>query len=526
MNVNMKKGPAIFIDHLLTMMGLRGDGQTHLHTFARSVGGMQGQQDLEDRQPVVAGQFYPGRASALKAALSQYFQACSSEKRQGEVAAVVAPHAGYQYSARVAASAYHQIDPQRSFENIFILAPSHYERFKGASLYSKGDYITPLGKVQVNRSLVQKLIRKHDFFQFHAPAHEKEHSLEVQLPFLQHHLQKDFRIVTIVTGTHDPNMIRKMAGALKPYLNSRNLFVVSTDFSHFPAYDEAVEVDAATANAVAANEPSELLKVLRSHAQEDVPGLATSMCGWPGMLTLLNITSEQASSIDVRKLLYRNSGDITGDSSRVVGYWALSMIRKEPTSNTAHMDFQLNEEEKNTLLNIARQTLEAYVREGKVPEVNEQQVSGNLEVHTGAFVTLNMQGELRGCIGRFGAEMPLYKVVRNMAVAACSEDARFPPVQEEELRDITIEVSVLTPMQKISSPEEIELGRDGIYIKKGPYTGTLLPQVAEKTGWSKEEFLGHCARDKAGIGWDGWKDEDAELYAYQAIIIKESKKQK
>lgn len=516
MVMTMKNVLTIFIAFLFTLMGSQGCGQ---------VKGKQGQQDGKDRQPVVAGQFYPGRASALKSALRHYFQGCSSEVRQGGVAAVVAPHAGYRYSARVAASAYHQIEPQRSYDNIFILAPSHHVRFKGASLYSPGDYLTPLGKVQVNRALVQQLINEHDFFHYHAPAHKKEHSLEVQLPFLQHHLQEYFQIVPVITGTNDLKVIRKMAGALKPYFNSHNLFVVSTDFSHYPAYDEAVEVDAATANAVATNEPSELLKVIRSQAGGDVPGLATSMCGWSGMLTLLNITSEPATPIEVRKLHYRNSGDVTGDSSRVVGYWAMSMIRKESTSNKEHMDFQLNEEEKHTLLKIARQTINSYVREGKVPEGEEDEITRNLKVHTGAFVTLSMQGELRGCIGRFGAEMPLFKVVRNMAVAACSEDARFPPVREEELKDISIEISVLTPLEKISSPDEIELGRDGIYIKKGSYTGTLLPQVAEKTRWSTEQFLGHCARDKAGIGWDGWKDEDAELYAYQAIIFRESNKQ-
>jgi len=513
MNVKMKKAVAIYTFFLFILMGSQGCGQ---------VSGNPGQQDLVDRQPVVAGQFYPGEASALKAVLQRHFQACSNEERHGELAAIVAPHAGYKYSARVAASAFHQIDPGKSYDNIFILAPCHRLRFEGASLYSPGDYVTPLGKVRVNRSLVQKLIRQYDFFRYHAPAHEKEHSLEVQLPFLQHHLKEDFQIVPIVTGTHDLQVIRKMAAALKPYFNSNNLFVVSTDFSHYPPYREAKKVDAATAGAIAANDPSEFLHVIRTQAEGDVPGLATSMCGWPGMLTLLNITSKPSAPIQVRKLLYRNSGDETGDSSRVVGYWAMSMIRKEPTSNNEHMDFQLNEEEKQTLLNIARHTINSYVMEGRVPDVDKEKVTGSLEVQTGAFVTLNMQGELRGCIGRFGAEMPLYKVVRNMALAACSEDARFPPVREEELKDITIEISVLTPLKKVSTPQEIELGRDGIYIKKGPYTGTLLPQVAEKTGWSREEFLGHCARDKAGIGWDGWKDEDAELYAYQAIIFKES----
>lgn len=481
--------------------------------------GVYGQ--VADRQPVVAGQFYPGEASALKTDLQQYFQDCSDEERKGELAAIIAPHAGYKYSGRVAASAYHQIDPQKNYDNIFILAPSHHVRFEGASLYAQGDYLTPLGKVEVNRKLVQKLTGQHKFFKYHGPAHEKEHSLEVQLPFLQHHLQEDFQIVPIVTGTHDLQVIRQMARALQPYFNGRNLFVVSTDFSHYPPYDDAVEVDAATAEAVGTNSPSELLQVLRANADKDISRLATSMCGWPGMLTLLNMSSKESSAIEVRKLLYRNSGDITGDHSRVVGYWAMSMIRKKHHTKNKHMDFQLSQEEKHTLLKIARQTVNSYVRDNRIPEVDEKELTENLQVHIGAFVTLSMQGELRGCIGRFGAEMPLYEVVRNMAVAACSEDARFPPVKEEELKDIAIEVSVLTPLKEIASPADIELGRDGIYIRKGPHTGTLLPQVAEKTGWSKEEFLGHCARDKAGIGWNGWKDENAELYAYQAIIFKE-----
>ena len=183
------------------------------------------------------------------------------------------------------------------------------------------------------------------------------------------------------------------------------------------------------------------------------------------------------------------------------------------------MNFQLNTEEKKTLLKIARKSLEEYIRNEQIPEFDEEQMSETLKKTTGAFVTLQKEGELRGCIGRFDADKPLYKIVGQMAIASGTQDARFSPINEDELDDITIEISVLTPMEKIASIEEIELGNHGIYIQKGGMSGTLLPQVAEKFDWSKEEFLGHCARDKAGIGWDGWKD--ANVYKYSAIVFSE-----
>jgi len=482
--------------------------------------GQTGEEALEDRLPVVAGQFYPAEKRALNRQLQSYFESLPPVDPYESIAALVAPHAGYRFSGRVAAAAYAQLDRERSFKNIFILAPSHRQQFKGASLYSTGHYQTPLGRVEVNRELVNKLIDENEVFSFLPEAHKREHSLEVQLPFLQHHLKEPFQIVPIITGTHDLSVIREMANILKPYFNKENLFVISTDFSHYPKYQPAKQVDSATAHAVAQNSPSTLMQAIRSNANKDISNLATSMCGWPAMLTLLHMSS-QTEGMDVRKILYQNSGDVTGDSSRVVGYWAIGFIRKQTdTSNTLPMDFQIREEEKRSLLRIARKTLRRFVREKKVPGVDEDPITDQLKVHTGAFVTLYKDGELRGCVGRFNPNMPLYQVVRDMAVAACSEDMRFSPVEEEELDDISIEISVLTPLQRISSPEEIELGEDGIYIKKGPSAGTLLPQVAVKTGWSKEEFLGHCARDKAGIGWEGWMD--ADVYTYRAIVFNEN----
>jgi AmmeMemoRadiSam system protein B/AmmeMemoRadiSam system protein A len=511
MGMTMKKAVVIFTGMWLAFGMLTARSQT-----------VEGA--LEDRLPVVAGQFYPEDKGALTHQLSSYFESLPSVQSYDSVAALVAPHAGYRYSGKVAAAAYQQLDPDRSFINIFILAPSHRVQFKGASLYSKGHYQTPLGQVKVNLDLVNKLIRENDVFSYQQEAHKKEHSLEVQLPFLQHHLNRPFKIVPIITGTHDLSEIREMAGILKPYFNGENLFVISTDFSHYPTYQQARKVDSVTAEAVVQNSPAALIRTIRSNASQEVANLATSMCGWPGMMTLLHM-SPHKGSMDVRKLLYQNSGDVTGDHSRVVGYWAMAFIRNHAgMSNTSNMDFQIKEEDKRSLLQIARTTLRRYVREKEVPPVDEQQITEQGKVHTGAFVTLYKDGELRGCVGRFNPNMPLYQVVRDMAVASCSEDLRFSPVEPSELDDISIEISVLTPMRKISSPEEIELGQDGIYIKKGPFAGTLLPQVAEKTGWTREEFLGHCAREKAGIGWEGWKN--ADVFTYRAIVFHEVEKEK
>lgn len=166
------------------------------------------------------------------------------------------------------------------------------------------------------------------------------------------------------------------------------------------------------------------------------------------------------------------------------------------------------------LKSIAYHTIKATL-EGKKYEPGK--LSDVLLTKCGAFVSLHKKGRLRGCIGHFGEDMPLYQVVEHMAKAAAFEDPRFYGVTMEELDDIDIEISVLTPMKRIQNIDEFELGKQGIFIRKGYHTGTFLPQVADEVSWTKEEFLGHCSQDKAGIGWDGWKT--AELYTYEAIVF-------
>ncbi|MDI6766981.1 MAG: AmmeMemoRadiSam system protein B [Bacteroidota bacterium] len=471
------------------------------------------QKDI-DRQPAVAGQFYPSNPDELRSTLKGLFSKAIPSKNLTDIIGIISPHAGYVFSGVVAASAFNQVDPSKIYENIFILASSHYIGFEGASIYDQGDYITPLGKVKVNKQLVEQLIKKYDFFSNRTDAHAREHSLEVQLPFLQYVLKKDFQIIPIVIGTQNSETCRKIAGALKHYLNPNNLFVISTDYSHYPTYDDAVKVDKVTADAIVSNSPEKLLAAMNANELKGISNLSTSLCGWTSVLTLLYMT-QGSENISFTPIQYKNSGDSKyGEKARVVGYNAIAISLKEKKAQ-----FSLSEKDKKDLLAIARNTVAQYVKERKVPDVDATKLSDNIKTHCGAFVTLHKHGELRGCIGRFEPTEPLYKVVQQMAVAASTEDYRFQSVKSNEIKDLDIEISVLTPMKKINSIDEIELGKHGIYIKKGNRGGTFLPQVAKETGWTREEFLGHCAQDKAGIGWDGWKD--ADIFIYEALVFSE-----
>ncbi|MCK9399984.1 MAG: AmmeMemoRadiSam system protein B [Bacteroidales bacterium] len=472
---------------------------------------------LVDRKPAVAGQFYASSPNTLKSDLSKLF-AKALPKQSGVVLALIAPHAGYVFSGEVAATSFNQLDPDKKYNNIFILASSHRMSFEGASIYNKGDYITPLGKVKVNLDVANQLLNDYPVFNSKAEAHISEHSLEVQLPFLQYRLKQDFQIIPIILGTQSPSTSKKIAEALKPFLNEKNLFVISSDFSHYPSYEDACLVDKITATAITMNSPDILLKTLEDNDGKGIDNLATSLCGWTSVLSLLYMT-EGRQDLTYKAIEYQNSGDskIYGDTDRVVGYYSIVVEKK--SSSKDDKGFSLDDQEKEKLLDIARQTMEEYVSNGKIPVIDEKTLSPILRQPFGAFVTLRKDGDLRGCIGRFEAVEPLYKVVQQMAISASTQDSRFPEVTPAEFDKIDIEISVLTPLRKINSIDEFQLGKHGIYMKKGFSTGTFLPQVAQETGWTTEEFLGHCARDKARIGWDGWKD--AELYVYEAYVFGE-----
>jgi hypothetical protein len=481
-------------------------------TFVYQVAGAHPQ----DRQAAVAGQFYPAGKRELTAMLGEMFSRAVAPAGIPTPAALIVPHAGYVFSGIVAASGYACLDPDSEFDNIFLLGPSHHVGFEGAAVYGAGDFLTPLGRVPVNRSIAKSLTEASSLISARTDAHRDEHSLEVQLPFLQYRLKRPFKIVPIVFGTQSPAVCAAVASVLRPYFTPRNLFIISTDFSHYPSYADAVTFDKASAEAILTNSSVNLLTTIETTRKKHIANLATSMCGLPGVLTLLEMTGGR-TEFKYELLHYRNSGDApSGDRRNVVGYCAIAVSRSGGKAS-----FTLGKGDRKELLGIARKSVEGYLKTKQPPEIDTGRLTNALKSPAGAFVTLKSRGELRGCIGRFDASEPLYRVVEQMAIAAATEDYRFPAVRAEELEGIEFEISVLTPLRRIRTIDEFVLGKHGIYIKNGGRSGTFLPQVAEETGWTREELLGHCSQDKAGLGWDGWKD--AELYVYEAFVFSEQK---
>jgi AmmeMemoRadiSam system protein B/AmmeMemoRadiSam system protein A len=483
------------------------------------------QQRSSDRQPVAAGRFYTASGVTLAKDIAELFETCVKiTVPDGKVRAIISPHAGYVFSGKVAASAFSAIDRKATYKNIFLIGSSHVMAFAGASPYYTGDFITPLGRAVVNKEIANKL-RENKLFSFPVDAHKQEHSLEVQVPLIQYWFSNEPELVPIIIGTNKKDDIRKIAEILRPWFTPDNLFVISSDFSHYPSYKTANMVDRSTADAIVAGDPEKFLTTLRKNSQADDPGLVTSMCGWTSGLLLLYL-AEGNSNLQFRKIDYCNSGDSKfGDREGVVGYNAIGLFEKPKGSITGERlsdEIRFTDKEKTDLISLARNNIRSLLYEGKRIAVDREKLPEIFNKPLGAFVTLKINGNLRGCIGKFVSSDPLYEVVLESSQSSAFGDPRFSRLTKDEFAGTDMEITVLGPMRKIESINEIELGRHGIYIKKDYRSGTMLPQVATENKWTVEQFLGYTSRDKAGLGWDGWKN--ADIFIYEGIVIEEEKK--
>ena len=473
------------------------------------------------RQAGVAGGFYPADPKILSAMIDDMLaHAASSQPPINDpILAVVAPHAGYQFSGPVAAYTYAELKG-RKFSRVVVIAPSHYEAFDFTSVYEGDAYATPLGVVPVDKAFARQLVQMSATIKFssqgHTPTKEgAEHALEVELPWLQRVLG-DFELVPIVMGDQSYECSRALGVALAKLIQGKDkdtLIVASSDLSHYHPYDEAVKIDHKTLSALQAWDYFSMSRNFEARVWE--------ACGGAPIVAAM-IAAERMGANQALVLKYANSGDTAGDHSRVVGYSA-DVFLKTPSAKTVEPQFSLTGHEKDELLALARKSVEYAVREKKAYEPTAS-ASEVLNQERGAFVTLRKSGELRGCIGYTSAAKPLYMTVRDTATLAALRDSRFQPVSASELPQLEYEISVLSPLRRVLDVRDIKVGQHGLLMKNGAYEGLLLPQVPVEEKWDRQKFLEETC-GKAGMRSGCWKDENTDIFMFTAVVFGENRPQ-
>ena len=473
-------------------------------------------------KPVVSGKFYSDSPSELRNMIHKFLNDSKAKKmgaqslvaENEDLMGIISPHAGYIYSGPIAAYSYNLI-AKRNYKRIVIMAPSHHVHSAKISALDMDTYSTPLGNIPVDNKSIKKLISENDFIEFNLDLYNREHSLEVQLPFLQ--VLNNTPIIPLLIGTHDIKTLKKLASVLnKEFPKNDTLFIASSDLSHYHEYNAANELDLTTLDIVSKGDIEGLLSAVASKKAE--------LCGFSPVYVLMELHSLYGGG-KIKTLHYANSGDTAGDKNRVVGYGAVaftlsdkrvkSEIKKDDLSKS-----YLTLNEKNLLLKLARNTVEQYIKERKTPNVDKKNLTPKLLQKGAAFVTLKKRGKLRGCIGHTQAHIPLYECIIEMAKAASTKDPRFNPVQVSELLDLHVEVSVLTPLTPINNPLDVVVGKHGLMMKRGFYSGLLLPQVPVEYGWSRNEFLNHTCK-KAGLEKECWTKGNVKLLGFEAIVFGE-----
>ena len=468
------------------------------------------------RPPAVAGLFYPSDAAVLSKTIDGLLANAPEHSIPG-LKALVCPHAGYEFSGQTAAIAY-KLLAGRDAQTVVVMGPSHYALFQGACIPDSDAYKTPLGLVPISEKAKglagvapfalerQCLVQRPPWWrQAPRPAPEEgrdtpetwEHSVEVQVPFLQKAL-KSFKLLPVVMGELDPAQAAK---ALAASIDDKTIIVASSDLSHYHSYETAKGLDDRCVKAI---------------CDLDIDAMMTQeACGKTPILTLLHLARQKGWKAQL--LDYRNSGDVTGDKDRVVGYTAVAFSAPAPE--------KLPAAERKFLLDLARKTLTSVTAGGSLPEVAAKDVPPRLTEKKACFVTLTKGGALRGCIGHLMAMEPLHQAVAENARNAALRDPRFPTVAPDELDKIKIEISVLTDPQPLpfSSPDDLlnklHPNEDGVLLHIGPRTATFLPQVWAQIP-DKVEFLNHLSQ-KAGCEATAWRGPDVSVSIYYVECFEE-----
>jgi len=457
------------------------------------------------RPAAKAGTWYPDDPAVLRKDIEGYFEQAPKAALPGPPVAVIAPHAGYQFSGRCAGAVYAHLRG-RDIRRVMVLAPTHHVRMHGGSIPAVDFYETPLGRIPLDREACEAILES-PLVKTVPAAHRQEHSLELQLPFLQTAL-KEFTLIPVVLGGLDAKEQRQLAHLLRDYLDAHTLVVASTDFTHYGRGFGYVPFTENVRENIEKLDRGALAHVLGRDAEgfrQYVAKTGATICGRTPVAVLLEMLPPDCRG---KLIQYYMSGDLEGDYGHTVSYAAAAFTIGPGEVSAAG---------RKRLLEIARATLRATAAGEKPPDFD---VDGEeLQARRGVFVTYKIEGRLRGCIGRFEADLALWKAVREMAVASARHDPRFKPVTEREEPKIDIEISILSPMTRIEDPLNFIPGVHGLTIRSGRRSGTYLPQVAAEQGWDKRTFLSHLCRHKIGLSADAWKDKDTEVSIYSAQVF-------
>ncbi len=474
------------------------------------------------RPPAVAGQFYPAQPDELSSMLDKFLTTAQPPSFTGQPQILIVPHAGYVFSGPTAAYAFKTIQGQ-TYDNVIILGSSHHYLVQQLTLYDGDAVQTPLGTIPINRQLVQQLITDNQHITADNQVHAPEHSLEVQLPFLQKTLKGNFKVVLGLVNNDDLDTLASLAESLKKIISQspRTLIIVSSDLSHYPNYDNALYADQQTIQAILTKDVNQFIQTTQHLLAQQLPGLDTCACGSSAIK--ISLLLAQQLNLTGYQLHYSNSGDtpLYGDKSKVVGYGAV-LFAAQPNKQTENSKNFLNQTEQSIALKLARHTLERAfsLTQANYDDYKNHPVFSELR---GVFVTLYTKDthQLRGCIGLIEPIKPLAEGIIEMAQSAAFHDPRFTPLTKEELANIKIEISVLTPPQLIKDINQIQLGRHGVIVRRDNRSGVYLPQVATETGWDLTTFLSNLCATKAGLEPNCWQNPDTQIYTFEAQVFEE-----
>ena len=424
------------------------------------------------RPPAVAGMFYPGDRAALDREVSEFLeQAGDAVVAPGFPKALIVPHAGYIYSGAVAACAYDRLRPARGIvRRVVLLGPCHRVPVRGLALPGMQAFETPLGRIPIDEEAVAALSGLAQVV-VSAATHAEEHALEVQLPFLQKVLG-EFKLVPLVVGAATPEQVSEVLERL--WGGAETLIVISTDLSHYHSYDEARAIDSATVRAILGFDTG------ISHEQA---------CGATPLAGML--VAARRHGLAPALLDSRNSGDTAGGRGRVVGYASFALQGGNGPYGEAHGKM---------LLRLAREAIGADLWSNPAPTIPDE--SWLREIRA-TFVTLMLDGRLRGCVGSLEAQRPLGTDIVSSAKSAAFADSRFSPLTRTEFARLDVEVSLLSGAKRILFEDhadllrQIEPGEDGLILECDGKNATFLPQVWEGLP-DPEQFLAQLKR-KAGL---------------------------